>query len=76
MTEGLGDAPRSFAREALRAKADGLHADQRVRIQRGPLRGSEGTILACAEAGRLLIVVDGLQQGAYLKVDKSFVEPA
>jgi transcription antitermination factor NusG len=75
MSQDLGEIHSFIASDApLPATAEVFQAGQRVRIRRGPLRGSEGTILECRGAGQLLIAMDGLQPGVYLQIDESLVE--
>jgi len=75
MTEDLGDVRGPIAAEALlRVKPVLLQTGQRVRIRSGPFRGSEGAVVDCREADRLLIAMDGVQRGVYLRIDKSLVD--
>ena len=75
MTEDIKDAHVNVAGQTpVRANLDPFLAGRHVRIQGGPLRGSEGTILDCPEEGRLLIALDGPLRGVYLKVDNSLVD--
>lgn len=51
-----------------------LKAGQRVRIQRGPLAGLEGTVLLRRGTCRLLVSVDFLQKGASVAIDDHLLE--
>lgn len=48
----------------------------RVRINRGPLRGIEGTVTRSGKSLRFVVRVQFLQAGAAVEVDPSMVEPA
>jgi len=52
-----------------------LKAGDRVRVERGPLRGLEGTLLRDGDAVRLVVSVDMLQRSVAAEVDPDAVVP-
>ena len=48
----------------------------RVRVQKGPFAGMEGTVLHRRGKARLLVSVDFLQQGASIEIEDFLLEPA
>jgi transcription antitermination factor NusG len=52
-----------------------LKAGDRVRVERGPLRGLEGTLLRDAGAARLVVGVELLQRAIAAEVDPDVVVP-
>lgn len=52
-----------------------LKAGDRVRVDRGPLRGLEGTLLRDGESSRLVISVELLQRSISAEVEPSMVTP-
>jgi len=52
-----------------------LKAGDRVRVERGPLRGLEGTLLRTKDAMRLVIGVELLQRSIAVELDREAVVP-
>jgi transcription antitermination factor NusG len=52
-----------------------LKAGDRVRVERGPMRGLEGTLLRTKDALRLVIGVELLQRSMSVEVDREAIEP-
>lgn len=52
-----------------------LKAGDRVRVERGPLRGLEGTLLRDGDAARLVVSVEMLQRSIAAEVDPDAVVP-
>lgn len=52
-----------------------LKAGDRVRVERGPLRGLEGTLLRDGDAARLIVSVEMLQRSIAAEVDPDAVVP-
>jgi transcription antitermination factor NusG len=52
-----------------------LKAGDRVRVERGPLRGLEGTLLRDGDAARLVVSVEMLQRSIAAEVDPDSVVP-
>jgi transcription termination/antitermination protein NusG len=52
-----------------------LKAGDRVRVERGPLRGLEGTLLRDGSNARLVVSVELLQRSIAAEVDPSMVTP-
>ncbi len=52
-----------------------LRAGDRVRVERGPLRGMEGTLLREGADSRLIVTVELLQRSIAAEVDPSMVVP-
>ncbi len=53
-----------------------LKAGDRVRVERGPLRGMEGTLLSSNDRPRLVIGVEMLQRSLAVEVDPDMLVPA
>ena len=53
-----------------------LRAGDRVRVERGPLRGIEGTLLREGESLRLIVTVDLLQRAVAVELDPDVLAPA
>ena len=49
---------------------------RRVRVARGPLQGTEGTLVQAGDLARLVLHIGVLGQGAALEIDASFLEDA
>lgn len=52
-----------------------LKAGDRVRVERGPLRGLEGTLLRTKDALRLVIGVELLQRSMAVELDRTVIGP-
>jgi transcription antitermination factor NusG len=52
-----------------------LKAGDRIRVERGPLRGVEGTLLRVNDALRLVIRVDMLQRSLAVELDPDMIVP-
>jgi transcription antitermination factor NusG len=52
-----------------------LRAGDRVRVERGPLRGLEGTLLRDGDEARLVVSVEMLQRSIAAEVDSGMVVP-
>lgn len=52
-----------------------LHAGDKVRIERGPLRGVQGTLLREPEGLRLVVGVELLQRAVAVKLDPQMIAP-
>ena len=52
-----------------------LKAGDRVRVERGPMRGMEGTLLRTKDSLRLVIGVELLQRSIAVQVDRDVVAP-
>ena len=52
-----------------------LKAGDRVRVERGPMRGLEGTLLRTKDAVRLVIGVELLQRCMAVELDREAIEP-
>jgi transcription antitermination factor NusG len=52
-----------------------LKAGDRVRVERGPMRGLEGTLLRTKDAMRLVIGVELLQRSIAVELDREAVVP-
>ena len=52
-----------------------LKAGDRVRVERGPMRGLEGTLLRTKEGTRLVIGVELLQRSIAVEVDRETIVP-
>jgi transcription antitermination factor NusG len=52
-----------------------LKAGDRVRVERGPMRGLEGTLLRTKDALRLVIGVELLQRSMAVELDRTVIEP-
>jgi transcription antitermination factor NusG len=52
-----------------------LKAGDRVRVERGPMRGLEGTLLRTKDALRLVIGVELLQRSMAVELDREAIEP-
>jgi transcription antitermination factor NusG len=52
-----------------------LKAGDRVRVERGPMRGLEGTLLRTKDALRLVIGVEMLQRSMAVELDREAIEP-
>ena len=52
-----------------------LKAGDRIRVERGPMRGLEGTLLRTKDALRLVIGVELLQRSIAVEVDRDAVVP-
>ena len=52
-----------------------LKAGDRVRVERGPMRGLEGTLLRTKDALRLVIGVELLQRSLAVELDREAIEP-
>jgi transcription antitermination factor NusG len=53
-----------------------LRPGDRVRVERGPLRGIEGTLLREGESLRLIVTVDLLQRAVAVEMDPDMLAPA
>jgi len=84
---GFGGAPAAIADQQIadiRAIADSglglgpwpfLKAGDRVRVERGPLRGIEGTLLREPDRLRLIVTVDLLQRAMAIELDADMIAP-
>ena len=52
-----------------------LKAGDRVRVERGPMRGLEGTLLRTKDTLRLVIGVELLQRSMAVELDREAIEP-
>jgi transcription antitermination factor NusG len=52
-----------------------LKAGDRVRVERGPMRGLEGTLLRTKDALRLVISVELLQRSMAVELDREAIQP-
>jgi transcription antitermination factor NusG len=71
----IADIQRLLALNLPLAPWPYLKAGDRIRVERGPMRGLEGTLLRTKDALRLVIGVELLQRSIAVEVDRDAVVP-
>jgi len=71
----IADIQRLLALDLPLAPWPYLKAGDRIRVERGPMRGLEGTLLRTKDALRLVIGVELLQRSIAVEVDRDSIIP-
>jgi transcription antitermination factor NusG len=71
------EAIRTFLEsgEDLISDSPDMKVGDRVAVNRGPLKGLEGTLVEFQHKHRVRIMIEGIQQSLHIKVPKSFLSP-
>jgi transcription antitermination factor NusG len=72
------EAIRSFIEsgEELITTLPEMKIGDRVKVNRGPLKGLEGTLVEFHQKKRVRIMIEGIRQSLHIKVPQSYLEPA